>query len=195
MLKEISVKILNSPNLGICVLTALLLTLTATFSLPLQAAETQNDTEKEAMASNLHVVSDEMIAEQGASMVEFIGNVRATREDSVLLAESVKIYFHNSETREDGQNNVKQIVATGNVRYTAGERKAFADKAVYTADNEVLVLTGKSPKLLTGKSWVTGKKITLFRLEERVMVESDGKNRVQAFFDSQDQNQPTGKPE
>lgn len=195
MLKEISVKILNSPNPGICVLTALLLTLAATFSLPLQAAETQKDTNKEAMASNLHVVSDEMIAEQGASMVEFIGNVRATREDSVLLAESVKIYFHNSETREDGQNNVKQIVATGNVRYTAGERKAFADKAVYTADNEVLVLTGKSPKLLTGKSWVTGKKITLFRLEERVMVESDGKNRVQAFFDSQDQNQPTGKPE
>lgn len=188
-------KILNSPNPGICVLTALLLTLAAIFSLPLQAAETQKDTEKEAMASNLHVVSDEMIAEQGASMVEFIGNVRATREDSVLLAESVKIYFHNSETREDGQNNVKQIVATGNVRYTAGERKAFADKAVYTADNEVLVLTGKSPKLLTGKSWVTGKKITLFRLEERVMVESDGKNRVQAFFDSQDQNQPTGKPE
>ena len=195
MLKEISVKILNSPNPGICVLTALLLTLAAIFSLPLQAAETQKDTEKEAMASNLHVVSDEMIAEQGASMVEFIGNVRATREDSVLLAESVKIYFHNSDTREDGQNNVKQIVATGNVRYTAGERKAFADKAVYTADNEVLVLTGKSPKLLTGKSWVTGKKITLFRLEERVMVESDGKNRVQAFFDSQDQNQPTGKPE
>ncbi|MDD9304617.1 MAG: hypothetical protein HUK40_20630 [Desulfobacter sp.] len=143
--------------------------------------------------SNLHVVSDEMIAEQNNSMVEFIGNVKATREDSILLADSVKVFFHTSETKEEGQSNVKKIVATGNVEYTAGERKAFADKAVYTTGDEILILTGKAPKLITGKSYVTGKKITLFRLEERVMVESDGQKRVQAFFDSQDQNQPTGQ--
>ena len=181
---------MNSPKPGITILTILLLALT---TLPLSAADKENETEKKAMESNLHVISDEMIAEQSKSMVEFIGNVKATREDSILLAESVKVFFHTSETKKEGQSNVKQIVATGNVRYTAGERKAFADKAVYTADTEVLVLTGESPKLLTGKSWVTGKKITLYRLEERVMVESDGKNRVQAFFDSEDQNQPTSK--
>ncbi len=181
-------KILNSLKPGTIVLAILFMTLT---TLPLYA---EDKTDKKAMDSNLHVISDEMIAEQSKSTVEFIGNVKATREDSVLLAESVKVFFHTSKTKKEGQSNVKQIVATGNVRYTAGERKAFADKAVYTTENEVLVLTGKSPKLLTGKSWVTGKKITLYKLEERVMVESDGKNRVQAFFDSEDQNQPTSTP-
>ncbi|WDP93137.1 MAG: hypothetical protein HUN04_02490 [Desulfobacter sp.] len=158
------------------------------------SAASKNEVDTKAKNANLHVISDEMIAEQNNSTVEFIGNVKATREDSVLLADSVKVFFHTSETRKEGQSNVKKIVATGNVEYTAGERKALADKAVYTTADEVLVLTGESPKLLTGKSWVTGKKITLFRLEERVMVESDGRKRVQAFFDSQDQNRPTGKP-
>ncbi len=186
-------KILNSPKPDTRVLVILFLALTA---LPLYAADKNTKIDNKATESNLHVISDEMIAEQSKATVEFIGNVKATREDSVLLAESVKVFFHTSETKKEGpagQSNVRKIVATGNVIYTAGERKAFADKAVYTAVNEVLVLTGKSPKLLTGKSWVTGKKITLYRLEERVMVESDGKNRVQAFFDSDDQNQPTSK--
>ncbi len=170
-----------------------ILIITFLFSPALYAQKDSNEVKGKATASDLHVVSDEMIAEQGNSMVEFIGNVKATREDSVLLADSVKVFFHTSETRKEGQSNVKQIIATGNVKYTAGERKALADKAVYTTGDEVLVLTGDAPKLLTGKSWITGKKITLYRLEERVMVESSGSKRVQAFFDSSDQNQPAGK--
>ena len=174
----------------ICTCISILI-ITFLFSPALYAQKDNN--EGKVTASDLHVVSDEMIAEQGNSMVEFIGNVKATREDSVLLADSVKVFFHTSETRKEGQSNVKQIIATGNVKYTAGERKALADKAVYTTGDEVLVLTGDAPKLLTGKSWITGKKITLYRLEERVMVESSGSKRVQAFFDSSDQNQPAGK--
>lgn len=173
-------------------LLILFLTL-AVLIFPAFCAQAKQESDKKAMASNLHVVSDEMIAEQGQSMVEFIGNVKATRADAILLADSIKVFFHTSETKKEGQSNVRKIVATGNVEYTAGDRKAFADKAVYTTGDEILVLTGKSPKLLTGKSYVTGKKITLFRLEERVMVESEGSKRVQAFFDAQDQNQPTGK--
>jgi lipopolysaccharide export system protein LptA len=138
-------------------------------------------------ASNLHVISDEMVAEQNTAMVEFKGNVKATQDDAVLLADAVKIYFYPTKEEQKGESRVKRIVATGKVEYSAGDRKALADKAVYTTADEKLVLTGKSPKLLTGKSWVTGKKITLFRNQERVMVESDGKKRVEAFFDSQDQ--------
>lgn len=157
------------------------------------ATQSKKQIDKKASASNLHVVSDEMIAERGQSMVEFIGNVKVTREDSELIADSVKVFFHTSKTQKAGQSNVQKIIATGNVEYTAGDRKAFADKIVYTSEDEVLILTGKSPKLLTGKSYVTGKKITLFRLEDRVMVESEGKKRVEAFFDAQDQNPPTSK--
>lgn len=184
MLKEYSVILSTSRNLA---LLFALFVLTALFA-PSPAFCASN---KKATASNLNVVSDKMIAEQNKSMIEFTGHVKVTREDSILIADSVKVFFHPAKTKPQGQSNVKEIVATGNVEYTAGQRKAFADKAVYTTKDEKLVLTGKAPKMLTGKSYVTGKKITLFRLEERVMVESDGKKRVQAFFDSQDQNKPT----
>ncbi len=134
----------------------------------------------------LQVVSDKMIAQQDGSVVEFIGNARATREDSIVTADSIKIFFHTSDTKQEDQNNVKEIVSAGNVEYTSGERKAFADKAVYTVETEILVLTGKSPRLVTGESHVTGKKITLFRKEDKVVVESDDKTRVQAVFNPED---------
>ncbi len=136
----------------------------------------------------IHVISDKMIAQKDTSMVEFIGNVKVTRADSIVFADSIKIYFadDNANKDNDAQSNVKKIVSTGNVRYTVEDRKAFADKAVYTTHDNILVLTGKSPKLITGSSFVTGKKITLFRNQDKAIVESDGTKRVEAFFNPED---------
>ncbi len=143
--------------------------------------------DKQAADKPLHVTADKMIAHKDTSMVEFVGNVKATREDAIIFADSIKIFIHSAQTKKEGQTDLKQIIATGNVEYTAGERKAFADKAVYTTQDEILILTGKSARLITGKSNVTGKKITLFRNEDRAIVESDGKTRVQAVFNPEDQ--------
>ena len=163
------------------------------WQIPSVLSETQNKSNE----SPLHVVSDKMIAQKDTSMVQFIGNVKATRDDSILLADSVEIYFNddkkskkaatqNKETKPEPQNNVKKIIATGNVEYTAGERKGFADKAVYTTQDETVVLTGKSPKLMTGSNFVTGKKITWYRIQDKVIVESDGTKRVEALFNPED---------
>ena len=189
MSEEISVRVLKS-------LSPALLAWTCCFSalvflgLNVSPAFSQTKKPDQALAAkSLHVVSDKMVALQDSSMVEFIGNVKATHEDSVILADSIQVYFRTTESGQNDQSRVKKIVSTGNVHYTSGERQAFADKMVYTTEDEVLVLTGKSPKLLTGKSWVTGKKITLFRKDDRAVVESDPESRVEAFFDPQDQNQ------
>jgi len=129
----------------------------------------------------IRITSDKMIAEKGSSMVEFIGNVEATREDSILLADSKK-----KTKKNEAQSNITKIVSTGNVRYTAGERKAFADEAVYTTADDVLVLKGDAPRLVTGTSFVTGKKITLYRKQDKVIVESDGQKRVEALLNPED---------
>ena len=134
----------------------------------------------------VHVVSDKMVAQKDTAMVEFIGHVKATSVDSIVYADSIKIYFTDKGKNTADQNNVKKIVSTGNVKYTAGERNAIADKAVYTTRDRVLVLTGNSPKLITGSSFVTGKKITLFRETDKVIVESDGTKKVEAFFNPED---------
>jgi len=144
--------------------------------------------------SPIHVVSDKMIALKDSSMVEFIGNAKATSEDSIVLADSIKIYFitgnndnnDNNDNKDNAQSKIEKIVSTGNVRYTSGERKAFADEAVYMTEDGILILTGKAPKLITGSSFVTGKKITYFRKQEKVLVESDGSKRVEALFNPED---------
>ncbi len=208
MLKENSVKILTSRNPAFLFL-AILLCVLFFFSAPSGFAQTNTKTkaptikkkitlDKKAATDKkltpntpaadktLHVTSDKMIALKDTSMVEFVGNVKATRDDAVIFADSIKIFIHTAQTKKEGQTDLKQIIATGNVEYTAGERKAFADKAVYTTQDEILILTGESARLITGKSHVTGKKITLFRNEDRAIVESDGKTRVQAVFNPED---------
>lgn len=199
MLKENSVKVLTSRNPALPFFIILVCVLffsnapegfaqTNTTSIKKKlTADKKITTDKQAADKPLHVTADKMIAHKDTSMVEFVGNVKATREDAIIFADSIKIFIHSAQTKKEGQTDLKQIIATGNVEYTAGERKAFADKAVYTTQDEILILTGKSARLITGKSHVTGKKITLFRNEDRAIVESDGKTRVQAVFNPEDQ--------
>ncbi|MEN8210689.1 MAG: LptA/OstA family protein [Thermodesulfobacteriota bacterium] len=143
---------------------------------------------KEKSQKPLHVVSDKMTAQEQSSMVEFSGNVKAVLEDATVFADSIKIYFNDDKRKKESadQSSVKEIISTGNVKYISKERKAFADKAVYTTKDEILILTGKSPKLITGSSFVTGTKITLFRKQDKVIVESDGAKRVEALFNPED---------
>ncbi|MCP3874514.1 MAG: hypothetical protein GY699_15335 [Desulfobacteraceae bacterium] len=190
MLKENSVKIsVFNKSTRVLFLSFFLGIFALLWQLPVVFSQTYKDSKEDP----LHVISDKMVAQADTSMVEFIGNVKVTRLDSTVLADSIKIYFYeNDDDRDpqndnsDPQNDVKKIVSTGNVEYTAGERKAFADQAVYTTQDEILVLTGRSPKLITGSSFVTGKKITLFRKNDKVIVESDGSQRVEALFNPED---------
>ncbi len=157
------------------------------FSLFLSADPACSAEKKALDDAPIRITSDKMVAEKGSSMVEFIGNVEATREDSILLADSMKVYFVTDKKKKNqAQSNITKIVSTGNVRYTAGERKAFADEAVYTTADDVLVLKGSAPRLVTGTSFVTGKKITLYRKQGKVLVESDGQKRVEALLNPED---------
>ena len=166
----------------------LLLALLCLFTQVSFAAQENETAEKKQPPADLKITSDKMVASKDQSMVEFMGNVKAIRADSVLLANSIKVFFHTSKAQKKGQSNVKRILATGNVEYTEGERKAFSDQADYDTADEILVLTGEEARLLTGKSWITGKKITLFKAQDRVVVESTEKTRVEAFFDAEDQD-------
>lgn len=204
MSKEYSVKILIFNKSVLLVFLPLLIIGCFIFSNIRSVHSQDRDNDRQAP---LHIISDRMIATKENSMVEFVGHVKATQADSVVTAESIKIFFsedaqkntppenknpENKNQENSPQGNIKQIVSTGNVEYTSGERKAFADKAVYTSADGTLILTGNSPKLVTGTSFVTGKKITLFRNQDKVLVESDGSKRVEALFNPEDN--PTEKP-
>ncbi|MCP4116014.1 MAG: hypothetical protein GY737_11535 [Desulfobacteraceae bacterium] len=131
-----------------------------------------------------------MISERNAAFVEFVGNAKATSRDSVVHADSIKVFLYKDkekkELKEEDEQNIKEILATGNVRFISGDRKAYAEKAVFTTADQTLILTGGSPKVITGESFVTGKKITVFRNDGRVVVESGKEKRVEALFNTKD---------
>ncbi len=186
MSRDLSMKI-SIFNFNKLILTLIILFFPIHLSVLLNLNLAYSEENKGLGEDPIHITSDSMVAEKGSSMVEFIGNVEATQLDSVLFADSMKVYFVTDKKKKNqDQSNITKIVSTGNVRYTAGERKAFADEAVYTTIDDVLVLKGKAPRLVTGTSFVTGKKITLYRKQDKVIVESDGQKRVEALLNPED---------
>ncbi|MCP4023401.1 MAG: hypothetical protein GY729_16270 [Desulfobacteraceae bacterium] len=136
----------------------------------------------------MHIVSDKMVAKQDSQMVEFSGNVKVTRPDFILNADNIKLFLNSNDNAKDTQSRVKKIVCEGNVHYTARKEEAFADKAVYTAKDQVLILTGTSPKIKIGADYISGKKITYFRKQGKAIVEGSAEKRVEALYNPEEKN-------
>lgn len=158
------------------------------------SAQTDSPLEKR----DIHVTSDSMTSERDRAFVTFNGNAIATREGIVIKADAIDVFLYTPdekktrartagpETDQNINQNIKEIIARGNVKFTSEEHRAFADMAVYNTTTELLVLTGEAPKVITGKSYVTGKKITLFQKSGKVIVEGGNNQRVEALFDASD---------
>lgn len=145
-----------------------------------------------ASDEELQITSETMVYDQNKGFVEFTGSVVATRGDAEIFADQITVYIRAKEDREKGgtqdtaNQNIEKIVAQGNVRYLSGDQEAYADTAVYTADDQVLTLTGKAPRVVTGDSFVTGSKITVHRQTNIVTAESGGSSRVEVLFNPKD---------
>ncbi len=135
----------------------------------------------------IHIESDTMEARQEDATVEFSGNVVAAQEDLEIRADSIKIFFQNARSQpkpapKDTGFQIEKIVSTGHVHCVTGQRQAFADKAVYTSSDQILVMTGSKVKLMEGANEVTGEKLTLFIPQNRAVMESNTRGRVRASF-------------
>jgi lipopolysaccharide export system protein LptA len=135
--------------------------------------------------SPIKINSDKMVGGLDPNIVEFVGNVEAVREDSTLFADSMKVYFITDKEKET-QNRISKIIATGNVRYSAEDKQVFSDQAIYMVNEAILILEGKNTRLETGKSFITGNKITVFRQQDKIIVEGGSDKRVQATLHPED---------
>ena len=138
----------------------------------------------------LHVTSDSMLVEKESLLITFSGNVVATQEDSLIKSDKLSVLLFTDKEKQANQSNlrhdIKSLTASGNVKFSSGNRTASADQAVYTSADQKIILTGDSPRVMTGESYVTGKKITLFQDSGRVIVEGGKEQRVEALFNSKE---------
>ncbi|MDM8553887.1 LptA/OstA family protein [Desulfococcaceae bacterium HSG7] len=147
---------------------------------------------KEQPKEKIHITSDKLISGGEQRYVEFIGDVKATQGDSVILSDTLKIYYKKDSVKPDGspasdEQSLKKIVATGNVKIKLDAKDVETQEAVYMVEERIIILTGENSKIISGTDSVAGSRITLYRDSGRMKVESTTKKRVEAIFYSGEQ--------
>jgi len=153
------------------------------FFLPARAGEESN-----AQKSQIHITSDRLISRQAERFAEFSGNVRATQDDTVIVSDSLQIYFRDNQDASPGDENregdsIERLIATGNVNIDHETLSAQCDQAVYTPADGLLVLTGETVSVKDEGGTITGKKMVFNRETGEITITGEAGSRVEAVFD------------
>jgi lipopolysaccharide export system protein LptA len=149
---------------------------------PVSAAEPQQQTSP----TPIEITADTMVTNSQAHSAVFSGNVIATQGDSRLTADQLTIvYKSDSKAESAGANDIERLEAHGHVRIMFDNKLAVSSQAVYTMKEHKLVLEGPDSKVFSGKDEIVGSKITFYRDDGRMTLESDDRNRVKAVIHSE----------
>lgn len=127
----------------------------------------------------IHVSADALVSDRNANYAEFQGNVVTTQEGSVMISDRLKIFYVQDPNKKksskdpNNQGAIEKIIATGNVKIKMEDKTAWADKAVYTKSDDTILLSGGNPRILSGKSYLSGETIRVNRKTEEVFVNTD----------------------
>ncbi|MBW2604725.1 MAG: hypothetical protein JRE28_10495 [Deltaproteobacteria bacterium] len=152
------------------------------------ANDTVRKPKKEIPGGNgaIHITSDKLISDNKAGYAEFIGHVKATQGDTVITSDRLKIFFKKNFANKGplsvSEESIHKIVAKGNVEIKFDNRVATAQHAIYNTETRVLVLSGNNSKIISENDSISGEKITFYRTDGRINVESGNKKRVEAVF-------------
>jgi len=150
----------------------------------------------EARETPLHITALRLEADQKERVITFSGRVKAQYGDSTLYAERLRIFYKPAEGKaaqageesgdrsplaELGGEKIDRIEAEGRVRFVQEDKVAAGDKAVYYRDEEKVVLLG-NPRVWRGENILKGERITLYLKDNRVVVESSPRKRVEAHL-------------
>lgn len=144
------------------------------------------DTLNSEKSERIYITADKMISDNDTKSVEFINNVKATQEDTVITADRLKIFLRKGVGKGNnplsGEDSIEKIVVNGNVNIRFDNRHAVTQQAEYITKTRILVLSGAGSKIISGKDSISGEKITIYRTDGRIDVESGDEKRVEAIF-------------
>jgi len=152
---------------------------------PLLQGKTGKEEKRKNSDQPLRVTSQELEADNKKLVIIFKGTVVAKQGDLTIYADMAHVYY---EKKEEG-NEVREIVATGNVKILEGDRVATGQKAVFTNADQKIVLTGQ-PKAWQGKDMVSGERIIVFLEEDKSFVESGPDRRVEVILYPKREDRP-----
>ncbi len=99
-------------------------------------ADNENENKKVTITSD-----GPMIVDQAQSVATFQQNVVAIQGSQILKADLMEVHF------DEDMKGIKEMICIGNVEIIKGENRSYAEKAVYSAVDQKLKLSGR-PKLI-----------------------------------------------
>jgi lipopolysaccharide export system protein LptA len=147
------------------------------------------DAEDRGKGEPIRITSDKLVTDNAKRSALFSGHVKAVQGDTVITADQLTIFFKSggSASSKISNNNIERLLAEGQVRIEFDNKVAVSNQAVYIVAERKLILSGPGSKVISGQDEISGSKITFFRDDGRVMLESDGRNRVNAIIHSDHQ--------
>ncbi len=112
----------------------------------------------------IHITSDKLSLDYENKLITFSGHVRADQANGQITSDSMRVKWGS------GFNDVKELVADGNVRVSQGTRYATGERATLDQTQRTVTLTG-NPVVHDGRDQITGRKITVFLDTGRSVVE------------------------
>jgi lipopolysaccharide export system protein LptA len=176
----------NSPiPAGIFAIAAMLITLMTAW--PCRA---QNPGLFQPDKGRIHITSDKMVIKSNENSAEFIGKAHAVQGKTEIKSDRLKIFYKAEEGAQPGQSGmsesrIRRMEAEGSVVIHTDEQTATSQKAVYTADDGLLTLTGERVEIKNNGNTIVGRKVTLQRETGEIVVSSDAGKRVEAVFESE----------
>jgi len=125
----------------------------------------------------LRITAQELEADNKNRVITFRGKVEARQGELIINADTAQVFY---EKKDEG-NEIREVVATGNVKVQEGDRLATAQKAVFANREQKITLTGQ-PKVWQGKDVVSGEKIIVLLEEDKSFVESGPGRRVEVVL-------------
>ena len=186
----------NLAAMCIHIVIVALFVLTAT---TLVIPETARTAESENVASKIHITAKKLVSNQDERFATFSGDVHAVQGDTSIRSDTLIVYYRSgadftAQNSADKEGLIQKIVADGNVTIDFEDRTAFSEKAVYTARNGHLVLTGNPARIESQGNYITGNEIMLDRNTGEISVVGGTDNRVEAVFESENGPEITNSP-
>ena len=99
------------------------------------------------------------------------GDARAVRGEVEVLSDELRAYYRETA---DGQSEIWRLDALGNVRIVSDSETAYGSRAIYNADQKVLVVDGEKPRLVSGEDTLTAtQQLEYWELKQYAVARGD----------------------
>jgi lipopolysaccharide export system protein LptA len=139
----------------------------------------------------IHVTANKLEAEIKEKKVTFKEAVRAVQGDITITCRMMTVFYtEGQKSGVEGSQDVKEIVASGNVVITQKNRQIKGERAEYNHKERTIVITGNPVTANEGSNVVRGGRMIFYLDDERSIVEGVAAGQVEATIFPEKKPQP-----